>query len=76
MKNENINDNVKVRVEDYPVLQGVLWDYHDNMITYEDAFYFYETRFAYLQTDLIEPTEAQFLAFLVEHYGNGCVLTA
>lgn len=65
-----------VNVAEYPMLQEILWDNHAKQITEDDAFYYYETRYAYVRPECMDQKEKQFLNRLIQQCGNGVLLAS
>lgn len=60
----------------YPELDKVLWDFHNQKIPAQLAFQMYEKRWKFIDEKHMEQKERRLLAQLIDEYGNGLFMAA
>ncbi|WP_343464280.1 hypothetical protein [Pantoea sp.] len=60
----------------YPELDKVLWDFHNQKIPAQLAFQMYEKRWKFIDEKHMEQKERRLLAQLIDEYGNGIFMAA
>ncbi|MDZ7277025.1 hypothetical protein N4G40_01825 [Pantoea eucrina] len=60
----------------YPELDKVLWDFHNQKIPAQLAFQMYEKRWKFIDEKHMEQKERRLLAQLTDEYGNGLFMAA
>jgi hypothetical protein len=60
----------------YPELDKIMWDFHNQTVPAEQAFQIYEQRWRYVDEQHMKPNERNLLKELIKNYGNGVFMAA
>lgn len=67
---------MNIKIQDYPGLQEILWDYHLKTIDGKAAFHYYEARLNYLDQNTLLKKEKKLIHNLANKYGHGLLMLA
>lgn len=60
-----------IRVNDFEQLKAILWDFHRDFISRENAFAMYEQRWAFIEEPSLKKDEIRLINSLIKQYGKG-----
>jgi hypothetical protein len=75
MRDRNVEMN-HIMLAEYPALNEVTWDNHAKKITEKEAFFYYETRWGYIDQNNMAKEEIALIKRLTKEYGKGIFMAA
>ncbi len=60
-----------IKIDDCYQLKAILWDFHGEFISRENAFIMYEQRWGFVDEHHLEKNEINLINDLIKQYGKG-----